>query len=1083
MKNIYWLTFLLLSFFIQPLTGQEKDSLWTAATFSGLKFRSIGPAKMSGRIADIAINPNNENQWYIAVGSGGVWKTDNAGTTWTPIFDDQDCYSTGCITIDPQNDEHIWLGTGENVGGRHVSIGCGIYKSNDGGKSWQNMGLENSEHLSKIIVHPESPDIVWVASQGPLWSKGGERGIFKTVDGGEHWDRVLGDEEWVGATDLVIDPGNPDILYAATWQRHRTVAAYLGGGPGTGLYKSLDGGENWIPLQKGLPKSNMGKIGLAISPHDPNVLYAAVELDHRSGAVYRSENGGASWQKMSETVSGATGPHYYQELYACPHEFDRIYLMDVRTQVSDDGGKTFRRLNEKYKHSDNHAMAFKADEPDYIMMATDGGLYESYDLAQNWRYFANLPLTQFYKIALDDAEPFYNVYGGTQDNNTQFGPSQTDNVNGIQNCDWKVVLGGDGHQPATEPGNPDIAYGQSQQGHLRRIDQKTGEIVNIQPQAGEGEPHERFNWDAPILVSPHDPKKIYTGSYRLWTSDNRGDDWKALSGDLTRNQSRIELPIMGRQQSYDNAWDLYAMSTFNTITSIAESPVQKDLLYVGTDDGLIHVSENAGEDWTKIEVATLPDCPPRAYVNDIKADLFDANTVYIALDNHKAGDYRPLLYKSTNRGKSWKKTSEGLESPNFIWRIVQDHVEPNLFFLGTEFGLYFSRDGGQQWTQLKGGLPMISFRDLAIHRRDDDLVLASFGRSIYVFDDIEVFRKIEEDQLDKEAAFLTAGEAYWYHPRPDLSFRKGPGYQGASHYVAENPPYGASFTYYLKEGIQQPDDERKKREMKADTTGMDIEFPGWDVLDEEKSNPEDQVWIQIENNQGDIIRTVKGPAKKGFHRITWDMHYPSPYTVDDKSKGRRKGLLAAPGTYRATMYLDKDGTLTAIGTPLEFKLQPLYEPAIQRYSSEEVSSFWRSYESKVGRFSDLSYQMKRLDKNLDALMNGIKQSQGQMLELRRSHAQLALAVQALKKDFRGSPAKREIGEKTKPTLGSRIYSVSSSISRSTYGPTDTNLQMMQLIEDELNSLESKLDQYKNDMYNLADQVEQAGGPTVQLNTR
>lgn len=1080
MKNVHWLILVLLTFLIQPLTGQENDSLWQASTFSGLKFRSIGPAKMSGRIADIAINHNNENQWYIAVGSGGVWKTDNSGTTWTPIFDNQDCYSTGCITIDPHNEEHIWLGTGENVGGRHVSIGCGIYKSNDGGKSWKNKGLKNSEHLSKIIVHPENPDIVWVASQGPLWSKGGERGIYKTVDGGENWDRVLGDEEWIGATDLVIDPGNPDILYAATWQRHRTVAAYMGGGPGTGLYKSVDGGETWTKLKKGLPSSNMGKIGLAISPHDPNVLYAAIELDRRSGGVYRTENGGASWQKMSETVSGATGPHYYQELYACPHEFDRIYLMDVRTQVSDDGGKTFRRINEKYKHSDNHAMAFKADDPDYIMMATDGGLYESYDLAKNWRYFDNLPLTQFYKLALDDAQPFYNVYGGTQDNNTQFGPSQTDNANGIQNCDWKVVLGGDGHQPATEPGNPDIAYGQSQQGHLRRIDQSTGEIINIQPQAGEDEPHERFNWDAPILVSPHDPKKIYTGSYRLWTSDNRGDDWTALSGDLTRNQNRIELPIMGRKQSYDNAWDLYAMSTFNTITSIAESPVQKDLLYVGTDDGLIHVSENGGQEWTKIEVANLPDCPPRAYVNDIKADLFDASTVYAALDNHKEGDYRPMLYMSTDLGKSWKKITDGLEDPNFVWRIVQDHIDPDLFFLGTEFGLYFSQDGGQQWIQLKGGLPMISFRDLAIHRRDNDLVLASFGRSFYVFDDIEVFRKISDEQLKKNASFLTAGDAYWYHPRPDLSFSRGPGYQGASHFVAENPPFGASFTYYLKEGLQQPAQERKKQETKADTSGMDIEFPGWDALDDEMSNPEDQVWVQIENENSDIIRTIKGPTKKGFHRITWDLHHPSPYTVDKNSKGQQKGLLAAPGIYRATMYLDEDGKLTQIDEPVTFKVSQLYDPAIQRYSMKEITAFWRRYESVVKNYSDLSYQVRKLDDGLDALMNGMEHSQGNMVDLRRSHANLSLKVQTLKKDFRGSPAKREVGEKTEATLGERIYSVSSSISRSTYGPTDTNLEQMKIISRDLNLLEQQIQGFQEEIKTLASTIEASGSPVIQI---
>ena len=396
--------------FVVQISAQVDDP-WKSETFSGLEFRSIGPAFMSGRIADIAIHPDNESVWYVAVGSGGVWKTENAGNTWKPIFDNESCYSTGCITLDPQNPNVVWLGTGENVGGRHLSFGDGVFKSTDGGASWLNVGLEQSEHISKIIVHPENSDIVWLASQGPLWSKGGERGVYKTTDGGRNWKQVLGNNEWTGATELVIDPRNPDVLYAATWDRHRTVAAYMGGGPGTGLWKSTDGGDNWTELKQGIPDSNLGKIGLAISPQNPDVLYAAIELDRRKGAVYRSADQGLSWTKMSDAVSGGTGPHYYQELYACPHNFDRIYLMDVRIQVSDNGGRNFRRLSEKYKHSDNHAIAFKKSDPNYLLVGTDGGIYESFDLAQNWKYFSNLPLTQFYKIAVDDAAPFYNVYG------------------------------------------------------------------------------------------------------------------------------------------------------------------------------------------------------------------------------------------------------------------------------------------------------------------------------------------------------------------------------------------------------------------------------------------------------------------------------------------------------------------------------------------------------------------------------------------------------------------------------------------------------------------------------------------------
>ena len=552
------------------------------------------------------------------------------------------------------------------------------------------MGLKKSEHISKIIVHPEDPNTVWVASQGPLWSPGGERGLYKTTDGGKTWKNTLDINEWTGVTDLVIDPTNPDVLYAASWQKHRNVAALIGGGPGTSLYKSVDGGNNWSKIDKGLPRSNKGKIGLAISPMQPNVLYAAVELDKRAGAVYRSDNSGGSWKKMSDTVSGGTGPHYYQELVASPHVFDKIYLMNVRVLVSEDGGKNFYTMTERKKHSDNHSLTFKANDPNYMLIGTDGGIYESFDDSASWKFVGNLPLTQFYKLAVDDAEPFYNVYGGTQDNNTQGGPSRTFEYSGISNAHWYVVLGGDGHQPATEPGNPNIIYAQSQQGYINRIDMTNREAVSIRPQEGIDEPYERFNWDSPILVSYHDPKRLYFGTQRVWRSENRGDSWAAISGDLTKDEERLSLPIMGRVQSFDNAWDVYAMSTYNTITSLSESRIDENILYAGTDDGIIQYTKDGGQNWTKMTVDKLPETPSSAFVNDIKADLHNTETAYVLLDNHKFGDYKPYVFKTTNGGKKWVSITNGLPDGTLVWRIVQDHVNPNLLFLGTEYGVYIS---------------------------------------------------------------------------------------------------------------------------------------------------------------------------------------------------------------------------------------------------------------------------------------------------------------------------------------------------------------------------------------------------------
>ncbi|MFV2074293.1 MAG: WD40/YVTN/BNR-like repeat-containing protein, partial [Thermoanaerobaculales bacterium] len=722
----------------------------------------------------------------------------------------------------------------------------------------------------------------------PLWSSGGDRGLYKTTDGGTSWDRVLADGEWTGVTDVVMDPRDPDVLFAATWQHHRTVAAVMDGGPESGVHRSTDGGATWTKLEGGLPTGNMGKIGLAISPQNPDVVYAAIELDRREGGVWRSGNRGASWEKRSDTVSGATGPHYYQELVASPHAFDRLYLMDVRIQISDDGGTTFRRMKEVAKHSDNHALAFLPDDPNWLLAGTDGGLYETFDLGRNWRFVANLPVTQFYKLALDDAEPFYNIYGGTQDNNTQGGPSRTDTANGITNADWFITVFADGHQPAVEPGNPDIVYSEWQQGNLVRTDRTTGEIVYIQPQPEPGDPPERWNWDSPILISPHSPTRLYYASQRVWRSDDRGDSWRPMSPDLTRNQDRILLPLMGRVWSSDAPWDLFAMSNFNTITSLAESPLQEDLLWAGTDDGLIQVSEDGGGSWRAIEVSSLPGVPEAAFVNDIKADLFDADTAYVALDNHKNGDFRPFLFKTTDRGRSWRSIAGDLPDRHLVWRLVQDHVKPDLLFVGTEFGVFFTIDGGARWVELSGGVPTIPFRDLAIQRRENDLVGATFGRGFFVLDDYSVLREISEQSLDSEAFLFPVRAAQWYIPRRPLG-QPGQASQGASFFVAENPPFGAVFTYYLVEDLQSRKEMRRTKEEKLEKDGKDTPYPGFDELEIERREDPPIILLTVRDSHGDPVRRIEGPAKAGFHRIAWDLRYPTARAIGEKPTERQGG--------------------------------------------------------------------------------------------------------------------------------------------------------------------------------------------------
>ncbi len=1083
--HIFFAIFLLL--FTTSVSGQRSkgkqvvQSAFSDSVFSGLKLRNIGPAFMSGRIADIAIHPKNESIWYVGVGSGGVWKTTNSGTTWSPVFDNQTSYSIGCVTIDPNNHNTIWVGTGENVGGRHVGYGDGIYRSNDGGASWENMGLKKSEHISEIIIHPENSNVIWVAAQGPLWTKGGERGFYKSIDAGKTWKKTLGDDQWVGVTDIAIDPRDPELLYAATWQRHRTVAAYMGGGPRSGLHRSKDGGGTWEQLKNGLPKSWMGKIGLAISPQKPDILYAAIELDRRTGAVYRSADRGTTWEKRSDAVSGATGPHYYQELYASPHHFERLYLVDVRMQVSEDGGKTFNRMKEEHKHSDNHAIAFKKNDPNYLLVGTDGGLYETFDLTQNWRFIDNLPVTQYYKVAVDDSAPFYNIYGGTQDNSTQGGPSRTDNVHGIQNSDWSVVLNWDGHQPATEPGNPNIMYAERQEGNLSRIDLSTGEVIDIQPQPGADENFERFNWDAPILVSAHDPKRIYFASQRLWRSDNRGDKWTAISSDLTKNQERIELNIMGKKQSWDAPWDVNAMSNYNTITSIAESPKQENILYVGTDDGIIQATEDGGSNWRKIEVGSLPGVPNTAFVNDIKADLFDANAVYVALDNHKYGDFNPYLLKSVDNGRTWKSIKGNLPERTLVWRIVQDHVQPNLLFAATEFGIYFTVNGGNTWIKLTGDMPTISFRDLAIQRKENDLIGASFGRGFFVFDDYTALRSVSETKLKEEAILFPTRDAWWYIPRPHLSFGDKKGSQGASHYVAPNPDFGAVFTYYLKDGLKTGSEIRKENEKK--NKDNDIVFPGWDTVEEERTESKPQIVLAITNSKGETIRRIQGPVKSGFHRVSWDLRYPASQAITLKEQeypyGAPKGLMVVPGQYTATLSKIVKGKVTQLSDPVSFTVKKMQEGTLKGATPEETSVFWRSFEEAQGKISTLNLQISKIDKRIKAMQRALQQANVAPGDLDTRLAAAKKRTDDLLKKFKGNQSKQQIGEKTKPTIGDRMFAIYKGVDRSTYGPTSTHLETMKIIKNLIIEIEAKYNDLKNEANLLSKALQKAGVPFIE----
>jgi len=1028
------------SFNLNAQSNPNKDKK-TENIYDGLKFRHLGPALMSGRISDIAIHPNNENIWYVASGSGGAWKTENSGTTWKPIFDNEKSYSIGCITLDPQNSDIVWIGSGENVGGRHVAYGDGIYKSVNGGKNWQNMGLKKSEHISKIIVHPTNQNTIWVASQGPLWSKGGERGIFKSTDGGKSWIQKLGDDEWIGATDLIIDPRDPKILYAATWQRHRTVAGYMGGGPGSNIYKSTDGGDTWKKIDKGLPKSNMGKIGLAISPQNPDVLYAAIELNRRSGGVFKSSNRGESWSKMSDAVSGGTGPHYYQELYASPHNFDEIYLADNYMQVSFDGGKTFSRMNESEKHVDNHAVAFKKDDPNYILVGCDGGLYESFDKTKNWKFIDNLPLTQFYKIAVDNAYPFYYVYGGTQDNNTQGAPSRTDNIHGIRNSDWFILLGGDGHQPATDPNDPNIVYVQWQRGNLNRHDRITGENINIKPQPKIGEKIDRFNWDSPILVSSHNSKTLYFASQRLWKSEDRGDSWTAISKDLTNNIERIQTPFFGRKQKWDNAWDLYAMSNYSTITSISESPKNSELIYIGTDDGIIQVTEDGGKNWRKTDFSKIIDLPNTSFVNDIKADLYDENIVYAVFDNHKYGDFKPYVFKSINKGKTWKKISSNLPDNTILWRIVQDHVDNKLMFLGSEFGVYFTNNQGQTWNKLKNGMPNISVRDLAIQKRENDLVVGTFGRGIYVLDDYSSLREFKKENVSEEIVLFTPKNAFWYTEKRILGSRRKAA-QGDNFYLADNPPYGVNFTYYQANKYKSKKEIRLNQEKELEKNKKEVSTPAWNLLESEKNELTPSVWAFIYSQDGSIVKKVKAVNKSGFNRISWDLTSESKNIITkDNFENSSRGNLIAPDEYSAQMFKQIEGKYIAVSNKVKFNVVPLKQGALKGSPYNVVVSHWNEVSELRSKIYHLSKQIKDLKNKSLIALKAYQRAELVDEKINMKILSLREKILELELNVNGSSIKSKVGEQNDyPRMRDYIWAASS---YSTYGPTKQHKESLQ----------------------------------------
>ncbi|MDB4082911.1 glycosyl hydrolase [Vicingaceae bacterium] len=1047
-------------------TDTKTDNYWLKSdVISGMKFRNIGPALTSGRISDFAVNPKNFNEYYVAVASGGVWKTTNHGVSYTPIFDGEGSYSIGCITMDPNQSTTLWVGTGENNNQRSVGYGDGVYKSTDGGKSWKNIGLKDSEHISKIIVDPRNSDVVYVAAYGPLWSSGGDRGVYKTVDGGETWKQIHFISENSGTSDLVMDPSNPDILYEAVHQRRRHVFTYIGGGVESAIYKTTDGGKTWVESKSGLPSGKMGRIGLTVSPADANVVYAIVEAEEDKSGFFRSNNKGATWEKRSKYK---TSGNYYQEIIADPQDVDKVFSMSTWLQHTEDGGKTFKETGEDKKHVDNHCIWINPTNTDHWIVGCDGGIYETYDHAKTWEYKDNLPVTQFYKVAIDYDEPFYNVFGGTQDNNSQGGPSRSLNNAGILNADWYITVGGDGYETQVDPTNPNIIYAQWQYGGLIRFDRQSGERIGIKPQPGKDEAAFRWNWDAPLLISTHDPKTLFFCANKVFKTEDRGNSWKAISPDLTRQLDRNKLKVMGEVQSPDVVMKNKSTTIYGNIVAFDQSPIDKNLLYAGTDDGLIQVSEDGGATWKKKDV--FPGVPKMTYVNMLWASQHDANVVYATFNNHKKGDFKPYVLISSDKGNSWTALQNDLPTRGTVYSIAEDHVDANLLFAGTEFGCFVSVNAGAKWVQLKAGLPTIAVRDMAIQKRENDLVLGTFGRGFYILDDYSPLRKMRKETLDQTAAIFPIKKALTYVEANPLGMR-GVGSQGASLYAAPNPEFGATFTYYVKEKPKSPKEQRQEEEKKAKKAEEEIDYPTYEEFVAEDDYEKAYLLFVVKDAAGKEVRKIEQPATKGMQRAVWNLRYPAvtPISTKKAKAGRysspNEGPLALPGKYTVELLQVDNGELEKLVEPLEFEVIPIENSSLERQTAENIA-FKKQVQELRRRIRGSNSELNELNTQLKYFKKAIQSYPGADLDWMKHVKAIEATAQDLRILMWGDFHKSQRDVETLPGTAGRVENIISDTWYSTSNPTNTNKEQYGIATEEYAGIRTSLDALKTEMQAL-----------------
>jgi photosystem II stability/assembly factor-like uncharacterized protein len=990
-RYAYASLFCVFTFFIFLSSAGPASAQVDMKMFAGMKARSIGPAGMSGRIGAIDAVVSNPNIIYVGAATGGLWKSTSGGTSWTPIFDDQPASGIGAIAIYQPNPSLIWVGTGEGNPRNSMGVGYGIFKSLDGGKTWSHLGLKKTERIHRILIDPNNPDVVYAGALGTAWGENPERGVFKTTDGGKTWKNVLFVNEKVGCADLVMDPHNPNKLFAAMWEYRRWPWFFESGGPGSGLYVTYDGGENWkkITDKDGLPKGELGRIGIAVARSNPDVVYALVEA--KKNALYRSIDGGHTWYVVNDSDNVNPRPFYYCDIRVDPENENRIYSLHSRLMVSEDSGKTFQAIARRV-HSDHHELWINPEDGSCLINGNDGGVAISQDRGQTWRFVDNLPLGQFYHITVDMATP-YNIYGGMQDNGSWRGPSSVWETGGIRNYHWSEVGFGDGFDVLIHPTDPNMGYSMSQGGHLMRFTLDTGERKNIQPDEPEGIKL-RFHWNAGIAIDPHDPNILYYGSQFIHKSSDRGNSWEIISPDLTTNDPEKQK----QAESGGLTLDVTNAENHTTILTIAPSSVQQGVIWVGTDDGNVQVTTDGGKTWTNT-VKNIRGLPKATWCPHIEASKFDAGTAFVVFDDHRRSNWTTYVYKTEDFGKTWTNLAandptKGSESEvwGFVHVIEQDPIEKNLLFLGTEFGLWISFDGGGHWAKWTHGVPTVPVRDLVIHPREHDLVIGTHGRAAFILDNIAPLRSASKETMEKPLHIFRI---------PDTTVhltKQGAGYHFApdSMFAGENKPYGALITY-----VCTPPEKTEKEAEEETAPPMRRMIP-------ERGEPWSRfrrgiggkaVKIEILDEAGNVVRKADGPMEKGMNRFAWDLYvdeFRQPRIRERRFRFRPFAPKILPGTYTVKITMGKQ---EAVQT---FVVKPDPREDISLPNRKKKFDTVTNLGQKIEVFAEAVDRIKKTREAINTVLEHVKDSDDEKVkELREEGKKLDKTLVAYLKKIIG----------------------------------------------------------------------------------